>query len=93
MSFHSDQEMRTRLQNTAPLTREEVKDLFPWIRGMLEGDLRILQAHIALLTMQCLDENKEAIERFNRSSTRLTWAIIALTLVYTAVAIWQLVRT
>lgn len=88
MPFGSDLEVQNRLQNSAPLTRQEVADMFQWLRTLGEGHIRIVWAHLALLTMQSMDDNKEAIRTFDNSSTKLTkriywltWALVGLTVV------------
>jgi hypothetical protein len=84
MPFHSDLEVQNRLQKDASsLTQQEIRDMLPWLRTLGEGHIRILWAHLSLLTMQ-------AIDRFNESSTVLTkrlywltWALVVLTIVIT----------
>lgn len=98
MPFTSELEVQNRLQNPAPLTRQEVADMFPYLRRLGEGHIRIVWAHLALLTMQAMDENKEAIERFDESSTKLTkriywltWALVGLTVVLSVftILLWR----
>ncbi len=90
MAFNSGNEVRARLlQNSAALTREEIRDLFQWIGLLTEAELRALNLQLALLTMQSVEENRNSIDKFNRSSTRLSWALLLLTIVYTVATILQ----
>ena len=90
MTFHSGDDVRARLlQNPAPLEREEIGDLFPWIGLLTEAELRALNMQLALLTMQSVEENRASIDKFNRSSSQLSWALLLLTTVYTIAAILQ----
>jgi hypothetical protein len=70
MTFKSSQEVEDRLANPAPLTSEEIRDLFPWMNQVSESGMRRLNAHLAL-------ENLEAVRKFELSSIKLTkksWA-------------------
>ncbi len=74
MPFSSSREADVRLVgNPEPLTDEEVRDLMPYIRVISEGGKRRLDAELAL-------QNIQAVRSFDRSSTRLTWVMIALTI-------------
>ena len=98
MPFASDLQVQNRLGNDpAPLTRQEIIDMCPYLKSLGEPHLRILWAQLALLTMQALDENRTAIQRFDDSSSSLTtriywltWALVALTVVLTVftVLLW-----
>jgi hypothetical protein len=81
MPFDNKEGAEARLRDTAPLTRQDVNDLIPYL-GAIGGGLtwRI----IADLSLQ----NITAVEKFDESSTRLsnrllwlTWIIAALTAV------------
>lgn len=78
MPFPSSREADVRLvSNTEPLTQEEVRDLFPWVRQISEAGMRRLQSELAL-------QNIQAVQQFERSSTRLTIALVVLTVVLVA---------
>lgn len=78
--------------------------MFEWLRRLGEGHARILWAQVSLLTLEALDEtrkaveqNRQAIERFDKSSGALanriywlTWGLFALTAVMTVftVSLW-----
>jgi hypothetical protein len=68
MPFNSWQEAENRLGNPAPLTSEEIRDLFPWMNLVGETAMR-------RLVLQDL----RALQNFERSSSRLTKWLIALT--------------
>src|SRR5882762_10922277 len=74
MPFNSSQDVENRLANPAPLTSEEIRDLFPHLNQVSESGMRRLNAHLAL-------ENLEAVRRFELSSIKLTKWLIWLTAV------------
>lgn len=84
MPFRSAQEVDTRLVAEAQLTPAEVRELIPWMRQISEGNMRRLNSELSL-------QNLEAIQNFDRSSSKLTkilirlnWVLIALTIVIAA---------
>ena len=84
MPFRSAQEVDARLVAEAPLTPGEVRELIPWMRQISEGNMRRLNSELSL-------QNLEAIQNFDRSSSRLAktviwlnWVLIALTIVIAA---------
>jgi len=75
MPFNSSQEVENRLRsNIAKLTPEEVRDLFPWMNQISETGMRRLNSELSL-------QNIEAVQKFEKSSSRLTWWLIGLTVV------------
>src|SRR5882762_8598457 len=74
MPFNSSQDVENRLANPAPLTSEEIRDLFPHLNQVSESGMRRLNAHLAL-------ENLEAVRKFEQSSSKLTKWLIGLTVV------------
>lgn len=74
MPFNSSQDVENRLANPAPLTSEEIRDLFPHLNQVSESGMRRLNAHLAL-------ENLEAVQKFEESSSKLTKWLIGLTVV------------
>jgi len=87
MAKKSREEVQTRLLDPTPLTRQDVSDLIPHI-GAIEGGLvwRIF-ADLGL-------QNIEAVQKFDRSSSKLsiqlfwlTWVIAVLTLVIAVAAV------
>src|SRR5258708_2126687 len=74
MPFNSWQEAEQRLGNPAPLTSDEIRDLFPWMNLVSETGMRRLNAHLAL-------QNLEAVQKFEQSSSNLTKWLIWLTVV------------
>jgi len=74
MPFNSSQDVENRLANPAPLTSEEIRELFPHLNQVSESGMRRLNAHLAL-------ENLEAVRRFELSSIKLTKWLIWLTAV------------
>ena len=79
MPFANEAQVRDRLRKAAPLPAQEIADSFPYIPTLSEGDLRLVWAQLALLTMLALHENRNAIEKFDASSTKLTTRIYWLT--------------
>jgi hypothetical protein len=80
MPFNSWQEAENRLGNPAPLTSEEIRDLFPHLNQISETGMRRLNAHLAL-------KNLEAVQKFEQSSSRLTRWLIGLTFVLVVLTI------
>jgi len=89
MAFADSKEADVRLTgNPAPLTEQDVRDLMPWIRQISEGGMRRLSAELAL-------QNLGAVQKFERSSSRLTVWLIALTaalVLLTIVIAWYTVQ-
>jgi hypothetical protein len=89
MAFSTYPDAANRLhRDPKPLTKDEIPEFFRFASVMQPGDVRILEAHLALLTMEAVDANRKAIENFDRSSKLLarrvywlTWALVLLTLV------------
>ena len=77
MAFKSREDVHRRLCDPAKLTPAEVRELFPWMSQITESDLRRLKAEITL-------QNLEAVQKFERNSSRLTWCLIVLTFVLVA---------
>jgi hypothetical protein len=73
MAFKSsnDVEARLRTDNTK-LTPAEVHSLMSWMNQISEVGMRRLNAELSL-------QNLEAVHKFERSSSRLAWVLIALT--------------
>jgi hypothetical protein len=71
MSFHSHDEVVTRLtQNPAPLSDEEMIDLYPWMQGLTTGAAHRLNTELALRTGQ-------AIARFDKNSNKAArWSLL-----------------
>ena len=89
MAFNSYRDVQARLGNPAPLEEQEIRDLFPWLYQMGAGDVRVLEAQLALLNMRAIHETRNAIQRFDKSSTRLSWVLLAMTFVYTFIGILE----
>ncbi len=70
MPFNSSQEAENRLGNPAPLTSDEIRDLFPWMN-------QVSQVAMRRLTLQSL----QAVQKFEDSSRKLTKWLIGLTVV------------
>ena len=68
-----DAELRL-IEDTSPLTAEEVRDLMPWMNVLGTGAVRRLETELALQTIQ-------AVESLNRSSRKPSSWIIVLTVV------------
>jgi hypothetical protein len=83
MPFNSGSDVEARLRDPANLTSREVRDLMPWVIGE-----RRLTAELALW-------NLEAVQRFERSSNKLTkylaWVTVALVLLTVAIAYYSFV--
>jgi hypothetical protein len=79
--FASSQDAESRLRsNNAKLTAEEVRDLMPHMNQISETGMRRLKAELTL-------QNIEAVQEFERSSSRLTGWIIGLTLALVALTV------
>jgi hypothetical protein len=79
--FASSQDAESRLRsNNAKLTAEEVRDLMPHMNQISETGMRRLKAELTL-------QNIEAVQKFERSSSRLTGWIIGLTLALVALTV------
>lgn len=72
--FNSYQQVEARLLEADKLTPEEVRALVPWMRQISEGGMRRLNVELDL-------QNLEAIQNFEKSSSRLTWGLIMLSVV------------
>ena len=72
MPFNSNAEMETRLRNPAKLTSQEIRDLIPWMNQISEVGMRRLTVELSL-------QNLEAVQKFEKSSSTLTWWLIGLT--------------
>jgi hypothetical protein len=73
MPFNSSQQVENRLRtDTAKLTPKEVRDLMPYMNQISEAGMRRLNSELAL-------QNLEAVQKFEKSSSRLTWWLIGLT--------------
>lgn len=73
MPFPSSHEADVRLVgDNSPLTQQEVRDLMPWMNQLSTGAVRRLEAELAL-------QNIEAVQNFERSSSKLTNVLIWLT--------------
>ena len=81
MPFENAHLAQNRLADSTSLSEAEIQDMFRWLPDLDQRYVRILEAQLALLTMQALHQNREAIERFEKSSGRWTRAITALTVV------------
>jgi len=74
MPFNSSRDVENRLANPAPLTSEEIRDLFPWMNQVSETGMRRLNAQLAL-------QNIEAVRKFEQSSSKLTKWLVGFTVV------------
>jgi hypothetical protein len=73
MSFNSSQEVENRLRaDIKKLSLEEVRSLTLWMNQISEGGMRRLNSELAL-------QNLEAVQQFEKSSSRLTWVLVGLT--------------
>jgi hypothetical protein len=73
MPFNSSQQVENRLRtDTTKLTPEEVRDLMPYMNQISEAGMRRLNSELAL-------QNLQAVQKFEKSSSRLTWWLIGLT--------------
>ena len=84
MPFNSPQEAEARLRDPAKLAPQEVRDLIPHMNQITETGMRRLNAELAL-------QDLEAVQQFEKSSSRLTQWLIGLTvvlLILTGVIAW-----
>lgn len=73
MPFNSNAEMEARLRNNPDkLSPHEVRDLIPWMHEISEVGMRRLNVELSL-------QNLQAVQQFERSSTKLTYWLIGLT--------------
>ncbi len=88
MPFNSGSDVEARLRDPANLTSQEVRDLMPWVHQISMIGERRLTAELALW-------NLEAVQRFERSSNKLTkylaWVTVALVLLTVAIAYYSFV--
>jgi hypothetical protein len=86
--FNSEFEVEARLKDPANLTSQEVRDLMPWVCQISAVGERRLTAELALW-------NLEVVQRFERSSSKLTkclvWVTVALVLLTVAIAYYSFV--
>ncbi len=81
MSFNSSQEVESRLRTDAKkLTPEEVRNLIPWMNTISEVGMRRLDSELAL-------QNLEAVQEFEKSSSRLTLWLLGLTIMLTVLTV------
>jgi hypothetical protein len=81
MPFNSSQQVENRLRTDATkLTAEEVRNLMQWMNQISEGAMRRLDSELAL-------QNLEAVQRFEKSSSRLTLWLLGLTVVLTVLTV------
>lgn len=81
MPFNSSGEADRRLVvDSAKLTQQEVRDLMVWMRQLSAPGIQRLNVELSLQSL-------EAIQRFERSSSRLTGWLIGLTGVLVALTI------
>jgi hypothetical protein len=73
MPFNSAPEVTTRLANADQLTRQEIRDLIPWLGTITEAGNRRLNTELFL-------QNIEAVQRFESSSSKLTKWLLGLTI-------------
>lgn len=76
MPFNSWQEAEQRLGNPAPLTSEEIRDLFPLMNQVGETAMRRLVL-----------QNLRALQDFERSSRKLTISLVVLTVILVVLTI------
>jgi hypothetical protein len=84
MAFNSSQAAETTLKDPAKLAPQEVRDLIPHMNQISETGMRRLNAELAL-------QDLEAVQQFEKSSSRLTQWLIGLTvvlLILTGVIAW-----
>jgi len=75
MPFNSPHDVENRLRTDATkLKPEEVRELIPWANNISEPAMRRLHAELSL-------QNLEAVQQFEKSSSRLTGWLIGLTIV------------
>jgi hypothetical protein len=76
MPFSSWQDAERRLADPKPLSSQEIHDLFPWMNLVGETAMRRL-----------ILQDLRALQNFERSSSRLTIALIVLTVILVALTI------
>lgn len=85
MPFANSHDADVRLLgNQDTLTPEEVRDLIPWVRQISEPGMRRLNIELSL-------QNLQAIQKFEKSSSRLAaWLIVftAVLAVLTCILVW-----
>ncbi len=72
MAFNSFAAVEARLRDPTKLSPQEVSDLMPWMHNLSVAGERRLTAELAL-------QNLEAVQKFEKSSSRLTSWLIGLT--------------
>ena len=92
MIFNSLDEVHQRLAgDDKPLSIDEIRELRIYARHIGEGNLRRIYVELALLNHEAALMNKDAIEQFDKSSSkfsaRLLWLTVVLT-VLTAILTW-----
>ena len=95
MPFKDSQEAEKRLrENPDRITPQEWRDLMPWIHDVSGLSIKRVDAELAL-------QNIEAVQKFEQSSSMLTWWLIGMTgvlvlltaaLVYTTFLLTKMVR-
>ena len=83
MPFSSSQEVENRLGDPTPLTPQEVRDLLPWMNQIGDSGMRHFHAQLALRSF-------EAVQKFERSTVRLTRWLTGLTLLLLVLTILTL---
>jgi hypothetical protein len=73
MPFKDSQEAENRLRgNPDRITPQEWRDLMPWIHDVSGLSIKRVDAELAL-------QNIEAVQKFEQSSSMLTWWLIGMT--------------
>ena len=72
MPFNSNAEVENRLLQETTLTPQEVRDLIPWMNQINERGMRRLNVELSI-------QNLQAVQQFERSSSKLTYWMIGLT--------------
>ena len=85
MPFRNDVEAEQRLSDPRPLTPDEVRDFTGWYQVIGTGGMRRLTVELAL-------RNLLAVQKFDRSTSRLTWAIAILTAVMALPVIFSWIK-
>src|SRR5580692_3018428 len=89
MPFHSSDDVTQRLtQNPAPLSDQEIIDLYPWMQQLTTGAAHRLNAELALRTIQSIGSFDENSGRVARRSLALNGAMLLLSVlaIFTAVS-------
>lgn len=76
-----NKEFVPRMKNPKPLNTDEVCDSMDWLSQTPAGVSGMLSARLAIQQCAALEENTQAIMQFERSSSRLNWWLIRLTIV------------